>query len=82
MNSKDLCETIKAGKRIYGTLVTSTSPHLARQLTNLGLDFVFIDTEHISIDDQQLSWMCVAYQAMNLTPIVRIPEPDPAQGCF
>jgi 4-hydroxy-2-oxoheptanedioate aldolase len=42
-----------------------------------GLDFVFIDTEHIAIDRAQLSWMCQTYGALGLPPIVRIPSPDP-----
>lgn len=43
----------------------------------MGLDFVFIDTEHLLVDDHDLSWMCQVYNAMELTPLVRIPEPDP-----
>jgi 4-hydroxy-2-oxoheptanedioate aldolase len=47
-----------------------------------GLDFVFIDTEHIPIDRVTLSWMCQAYRAVDLAPMVRIPEPDPYQACM
>jgi 4-hydroxy-2-oxoheptanedioate aldolase len=43
----------------------------------LGLDFVFIDTEHIPLGRETLSWMCQTYRALNLTPLVRISEPDP-----
>ena len=42
-----------------------------------GLDFVFIDTEHIALDRAQLSWMCQTYSALGLPPLVRIPSPDP-----
>ncbi len=41
------------------------------------LDFVFIDTEHIAIDREKLSWMCHAYTNGGLPAIVRIPSPDP-----
>jgi 4-hydroxy-2-oxoheptanedioate aldolase len=42
-----------------------------------GLDFVFIDTEHIALDREALSWMCQMYQQLDLAPLVRIPEPNP-----
>jgi 4-hydroxy-2-oxoheptanedioate aldolase len=47
-----------------------------------GLDFVFIDTEHIPIDRVTLSWMCQAYRLADLAPMVRIPEPDAYQACM
>ena len=46
-------------------------------MASCGLDFVFIDTEHIPIDRATLSWMCNAYKLAGLPPPVRIPEPDP-----
>lgn len=45
-----------------------------------GIDFVFIDTEHIALDREQLSWMCQKFRSMNIAPIVRIPAPDPYQA--
>lgn len=65
------------GRRVYGTLVTSTSPHTPQALSSLGLDFVFIDTEHISIGRETVSWMCRTFSALGIPPIVRIPSPDP-----
>ena len=81
MNGKEFAESLRLGRRVYGTLITSTSPHLPRNLRDTGLDFVFIDTEHIAIDDQELSWMCQLYHEMNLAPVVRIPRPDPYRAC-
>ena len=81
MNGLELSNALKAGRRVYGTLITSASPHLPQRLRNVGLDFVFIDTEHIPIDDHDLSWMCQTYCEMNLVPLVRIPEPDPYRAC-
>ncbi len=51
-----------------------------RALEGCGLDFVFIDTEHIALDRGQVSWMCQAYSRMGLSPIVRIPSPDPFEA--
>jgi 4-hydroxy-2-oxoheptanedioate aldolase len=49
-------------------------------LEGSGLDFVFIDTEHIALDRGQVSWMCQTYARMGLAPIVRIPSPDPFEA--
>jgi 4-hydroxy-2-oxoheptanedioate aldolase len=81
MNGIELGVALKSGQRANGTLITSPSPHLPDSLCNSGLDFVFIDTEHIPIGDHDLSWMCKAYSGMNLVPLVRIPEPDPYRAC-
>jgi len=81
MNGLELSESLRAGRRVYGTLITSPSPHLPDRLRGIGLDFIFIDTEHIPITDHDLSWMCQTYRAMNLVPLVRIPKPDPYQAC-
>jgi 2-keto-3-deoxy-L-rhamnonate aldolase RhmA len=78
MNGRQLRERLRAGKRVYGTLLVSDSPFWPTVVGKIpGLDFVFIDTEHITIDDTSLSWMCRTYDAMGLAPVVRIPEPEP-----
>lgn len=80
MNSTQLGAALRDGTRVYGTLVVSPAPSWPTQIKRLGLDFVFIDTEHISLDRQQLSWMCQTYRALEIAPIVRIPAPDPYQA--
>ncbi|MEF2246590.1 HpcH/HpaI aldolase family protein [Paenibacillus sp. IITD108] len=77
MNAQSMKEALRNGQRVYGTLITSPSPKWPAHIRQLGMDFIFIDTEHISQDRHQLSWMCQAYKALGLTPIVRIPSPDP-----
>ena len=46
-------------------------------MVSTGIDFVFIDSEHIPADRDNLSWMCRAYAGVGLPPVIRIPEPDP-----
>lgn len=75
MKGKELVEAIKKKRLVLGTLVTSTSPLWAEVVKKTGLDFVFIDTEHISIDRGQLAWMCQLYKAEGLAPLVRVPVP-------
>ena len=77
MTSKRLRAALHSGARIYGTLIVADSPRWPAQVARIGLDFVFIDTEHIALDRGRLSWMCQTYAALGLVPIVRIPSPDP-----
>ncbi len=80
MNAIELKEALRSGKRVYGTLTVSPSPLWVSQIKRLGLDFVFIDTEHLPLDRHQISWMCQAYRAMNVAPLVRVTSPDPFQA--
>ena len=74
-------ERLRKGEKLYGTLIVSTSPQWAENFAKMGLDFVFIDTEHIAIERTTLAWMCQTYRALNLNPIVRILSPNPYLAC-
>lgn len=80
MNSTDLIQALHEGRQVFGTLIVSPSPRWPGVVRGCGLDFVFIDTEHIALDREQVSWMCQTYSAMNLAPLVRIPSPDPFEA--
>ena len=77
MNGKEIKEKLKAGEMVYGGLVVSQSPKWLKYIKKTGMDFLFIDTEHVAIDSATLSWMCYAYRGAGLSPIVRIPSHDP-----
>jgi 2-keto-3-deoxy-L-rhamnonate aldolase RhmA len=77
MTTKQLRAALRNGNRVYGTLIVSDSPRWPGQIAQIGLDFVFIDTEHVALDRRELAWMCQTYAALGLPPIVRIPSPDP-----
>ncbi|MCC5839385.1 MAG: hypothetical protein JJT96_04600 [Opitutales bacterium] len=77
MTPKQFREKLVAGDSLFGTLIVSPSPRWPDAVKGTGIDFVFIDTEHIAIDREELSWMCQVYTALGLPPIVRIPSPDP-----
>lgn len=81
MTGAEFVQGLRSGRRLYGTLAASTSPRWAPLLAGMPLDFVFIDTEHIAIDREKLSWMCHAFRFAGLPPIVRIPSPDPFAAC-
>jgi 4-hydroxy-2-oxoheptanedioate aldolase len=80
MNSTQFTKKLRAGEPLFGTLIVSPSPMWPAALEGSGLDFVFIDTEHIALDRAQVSWMCQAYARMGLPPLVRIPSPDPYEA--
>lgn len=77
MTPAELRHALHAGDPVFGTLIVSPSPRWPDAVKGCGLDFVFIDTEHIALDRAELSWMCQTYAALGLPPIVRIPSPDP-----
>ncbi len=82
MTSLELAAALREGRRVYGTCITSTSPQWVPAIRGAGVDFVFIDTEHIPIGRETLGWMCQAYAGAGLPPIVRIPKPDPYLACM
>lgn len=80
MNGKELREAIRAGSHVFGSLIMSTSPRWPQRMKRLNLDFVFLDTEHVAIDREKLSWMCQLYNALNMASLVRITAPDPYEA--
>lgn len=76
MDAKKLRTALHAGNRVFGTLIVSESPLWPRAIATAGLDFVFIDTEHIALTVSQVAAMCQWYRGVDLAPIVRIPSPD------
>ena len=78
---RQLKDALHRGGRVYGTLVTSTSPKSIESLAGLDLDCVMIDTEHIPLGWHDLGWMCRAYRSLGIVPIVRIPRADPFDAC-
>jgi 4-hydroxy-2-oxoheptanedioate aldolase len=65
------------GKTICGSLIVSPSPKWLKYIEKCGLDFVFIDTEHVALGIANLASMCTMYASRNLAPVVRILAPDP-----
>lgn len=81
MERDKLISKLQRGAKVYGTCVTATSPSWPLAVAGAGVDFVFIDTEHIPLDRADLSRLCQLYTALGITPIVRIPRPDPFMAC-
>ena len=73
----ELHKRLHSNGTVFGSLIVSPSPRWPDVVKTCGLDFVFIDTEHIALDREKLSWMCQTYMSLGLPPLVRIPSPDP-----
>lgn len=72
MNGDEFLDRLKKGKRLYGTAVLSASPLWPSAVKRAGVDFVFIDTEHIALDRTTLAQMCLAYRGCGLPPLVYV----------
>ena len=81
MNGKELIKALHSGRQLYGTLITSPAPKWVEVLEGIDMDCVFIDTEHIPMNWYELGWMCRAFKAIGLAPIVRIPKADSFEAC-
>jgi len=77
MIGNDFRNALRSGKTVYGTLISSTSPKMFDVAKGLGLDYIFICNEHVLYNQDSLGWMCRAYKAAGINPVVRILSPDP-----
>lgn len=79
---KSCFQKLNSGENIYGTCIVSPSPIWSKVVGGSGLDYVFLDTEHIPLDRTELTFLCQIYTARGISPIVRIPSPDPYIACM
>lgn len=80
MNGQQVSDALRSGRRVYATLIASLSPYWPKFVGPIGLDAVFLDTEHAPAARDTVAWMCHAYRGLGLAPLVRIPEPDPQRA--
>jgi 4-hydroxy-2-oxoheptanedioate aldolase len=81
MNGREIIQALHDGRNVYSSAIVAMSPLWPNLAKQSGIDFVFVDTEHIPLDRQTLSWICQTYQALGLPPVVRIPCNDPFEAC-
>src|SRR5262249_26800825 len=81
MTGRELIKALHEGRFVYASAIVAMSPLWPNLAKQAGIDFVFVDTEHIPLDRQTLSWICQTYQALGLPPVVRIPCNDPFEAC-
>jgi len=76
MDTNGFYQRIKNGTVVYGTCITVSNPQWPALVNKAGLDFVFLDTEHIPLDRSQLAYLCRGYRAQGIAPIVRVATAD------
>jgi 4-hydroxy-2-oxoheptanedioate aldolase len=81
MTGREIIARLHAGERVFSSAIVGISPQWPELARGLDLDFVFLDTEHIPLDRQTLSYLCQTYSALGLPPVVRIPCNDPFEAC-
>ncbi|MCC5929760.1 MAG: aldolase [Cyclobacteriaceae bacterium] len=81
MSNSSLKNKLESGQNVYGTCITTNAPNWPLIVKSAGLDFVFIDTEHIVLDRESVSAMCRIYTMAGISPIVRIRSADPFMAC-
>jgi len=78
MTGATIREKLHKGERVYGTHIASLMNPLAAAIaTGLELDFAFFCTEHMPIDRTEVGMLCQFYKAHGISPIVRVPDPNP-----
>ena len=72
-------EQIKKGSALFGTHITSENLYSAEIISQMGFDYLFIDTEHTEIDKSGLNAILLATNVKGATAkrFVRVCENDP-----
>lgn len=71
-----LKQKLADGKVCLGTHISLYDPCITELLGNIGYDYLWIDTEHTTIDLQTLQMHLIAARASNSVAIVRVPCVD------
>jgi 4-hydroxy-2-oxoheptanedioate aldolase len=78
MKGSKIKERLHGGQCVFGTHICSLmNPVAAAMAAEMDLDFAFFCTEHMPLDRTEVSLMCQYYGARGISPIVRVPSPDP-----
>jgi len=81
MTGREIIQALHDGRHVFSSAIVGVSPQWPDLAKKTGIDFVFVDTEHIPLDRQTLSYLCQTYQALGLPPVVRLPCNDPFEAC-
>jgi 2-keto-3-deoxy-L-rhamnonate aldolase RhmA len=81
MTGAELRAAMRAGKTVYGTMVTLIKgPRWGALLGRIGFDYVIIDTEHTPYGRDEVADLAATLRSAGIAPIVRIPFPDGHQA--
>jgi 4-hydroxy-2-oxoheptanedioate aldolase len=77
LKGSELKKRIATGAPILGAWLTITDPVMARIYSQLGFDFLLIDTEHNAMNPETLQTVLLMLEGTNTCPIVRVPWHEP-----
>ena len=77
MNGEELRKKVSGGGIVYGTMLSlSRNPRWSTAMSQFGLDYVIIDTEHSPRGRDEVADFLAAFSFSGVVPIMRIPIPD------
>ncbi len=75
LKSRSFAQRLRAGEQLIGTIIGSPAPAVVEVLAGSGLDWLFIDGEHGTLDSADL--IAILQGAGNCPCVVRTPSHDP-----
>lgn len=78
MYPNPLKQKLQAGELLLGTVAAGPSSFNTAQICKSDIDFLWIDTEHSSMDIERLDMMPIIARQNNVAPMIRIAWNDPA----
>ena len=78
MYPNPLKQKIHNGDLLLGTVALGPSSFNTAMVCKSNIDFLWIDTEHSSMDIEQLDMMPIIARQNNVAPMIRIAWNDPA----
>ena len=83
MRGQQLREKLHAGERVYGIALEGYGqPRFPKYFADVGLDFVWLDSEHAPNNRETIAWALQLYAAHGVAPLLRIPEISASQAAM
>jgi 4-hydroxy-2-oxoheptanedioate aldolase len=70
-------QKLAAGEAVLGTGLAAFSPHIAGPTLSTGIDFLWIDTEHMPYGVEELDVIPVLARQRGVAPMIRVAHNDP-----
>lgn len=75
MRGRMLREKLHAGERVYGIALEGYGqPRYPKYFSDVGMDYVWLDSEHAPNNRETIAWALQLYAALGVAPLLRIPE--------
>lgn len=83
MRGAELRKKLHTGERVYGIALEGYGqPRWPQYFSNLGLDYVFVDSEHTPAGRETIAWALQTYAAYGIAPLLRIPTISASQAAM